>query len=83
MDQNFMEIRANVKDSEIIEKLDMLRLERGIPSNTFIIGAITEKLKRDGYLQDGVKKHVRKVVQKEQTPMDQLRNSFIGLPTHK
>ena len=73
--KEFMEVRVDVKDAEIIEKLDILRLERGISSNSFIISAIAEKLRRDGYLQGGVMKHQRN--KKEPSDIDQLRKSMM------
>lgn len=50
-------------DTGIPEKLEILRLERGISVNGFIVSALAEKLKRDGYLSDSSverKKPVRK-----------------------
>ena len=73
-DKDYMEVRVDVKDAEIVEKLDILRLERGISSNSFIIQAIAEKLRREGYLQGGVKEHQKKV--RELSDTEQLRNSL-------
>lgn len=73
-DKDYMEVRVDVKDAKIIEKLDILRLERGISSNSFIIKAIAEKLRREGYLQGGVKEHQRK--EKELSDLEQLRKSL-------
>ena len=73
-DKDYIEVRVDVKDAEIVEKLDILRLERGISSNSFIIQAIAEKLRREGYLQGGVKEHQRK--EKELSDIEQLRNSL-------
>ena len=78
-DKDFMEVRVDVKDAEVLEKLDILRLERGISSNSFIIGAIVDKLRRDGYLQDGVREHMPKEHKKELTDAEQLRNSFMKI----
>jgi len=50
-------VGVKVSSAEINEKLDILRLERGISSHSFIISAIVEKLMREGYLPDGVQKH--------------------------
>ena len=72
--KDYIEVRVDVKDAEIIEKLDILRLERGISSNSFIIQAIAEKLRREGYLQGGVKEHQRK--EKELSDLEQLRKSL-------
>ena len=72
--KDYAEIRVDVKDAEIVEKLDILRLERGISSNSFILKAIAEKLMRDGYLQGGVQPHQTKV--KELSDVEQLRRSF-------
>lgn len=72
--KDYIEVRVDVKDAEIIEKLDILRLERGISSNSFIIQAIAEKLIREGYLQGGVKEHQKK--EKELSDTEQLRNSL-------
>ena len=73
-DKDYIEVRVDVKDAEIVEKLDILRLERGISSNSFIIQAIAEKLRREGYLQGGVKEHQRK--EKELSDLEQLRKSL-------
>ena len=72
--KDYIEVRVDVKDAEIVEKLDILRLERGISSNSFIIQAIAEKLRREGYLQGGVKEHQRK--EKELSDLEQLRKSL-------
>lgn len=72
--KDYIEVRVDVKDAEIIEKLDILRLERGISSNSFIIQAIAEKLRREGYLQGGVKEHQKK--ERELSDTEQLRNSL-------
>ena len=72
--KDYIEVRVDVKDAEIAEKLDILRLERGISSNSFIIQAIAEKLRREGYLQGGVKEHQRK--EKELSDLEQLRKSL-------
>ena len=72
--KDYAEIRVNVKDAEIEEKLDILRLERGISSNSFILNAIAEKLMREGYLQGGVKPH--QIKEKEMSDVEQLRRSF-------
>lgn len=37
-------------DTGIPEKLEILRLERGVSINMFIVQALAEKLKRDGYI---------------------------------
>ena len=78
-DKDFMEVRVDVKDEEIIEKLDILRIERGISSNSFILKAIVEKLRRDGYLQNGVREHMPKDRKKELTDAEQLRNSWMRI----
>ena len=72
MNKGFIEVRVNVTDAEIVKKLDILRLERGISSNSFIIDAITEKLRREGYLKNGVKQHERNLPRKreQKTPFD-------------
>lgn len=44
-------------DSGIPEKLEILRLERGISINGFIVKALAEKLKHDGFI---VESDVRK-----------------------
>lgn len=72
--KDYMEVRVDVKDADIIEKLDILRLERGISSNSFIIKAIAEKLMREGYLHGGVKQHQTKP--KELSDVEQLQRSF-------
>lgn len=68
-EKDFMEVRVDVTDAEIIEKLDILRLERGISSNSFIIQAIAEKLRKEGYLKHGVKDHVRKPIERKKRPV--------------
>ena len=73
-DKDYIEVRVDVKDAEIIEKLDILRLERGISSNSFIMQAIAEKLRREGYLQNGVKEHRPK--EKELSSVEKLQNSL-------
>lgn len=70
----FMSIGVKVTDAEILTKLEVLRLERGISSSAFIINAIAEKLRREGYLSDGVSDHVRKVSKK--SDMDELLESL-------
>lgn len=69
-----MSIGVKVTDAEILSKLEILRLERGISSNSFIIQAIAEKLRREGYLPDGVSDHVRKMSDK--SDMDELLESL-------
>ena len=71
-EKEFKEVRVDVKNAEIVEKLDILRLERGISSNSFIIKAIAEKLQREGYLQNGVAEHERKVTAKPKSDIDDL-----------
>lgn len=80
-DKDYIEVRVDVKDAEIIEKLDILRLERGISSNSFIMQAIAEKLRREGYLQDGIKAHQRK--EKELSDLEKLRNSLQRISMRK
>lgn len=80
-DKDYIEVRVDVKDAEIIEKLDILRLERGIPSNSFIMQAIAEKLRREGYLQGGIKVHQRK--EKELSDLEKLRNSLQRISMRK
>lgn len=80
-DKDYIEVRVDVKDAEIMEKLDILRLERGISSNSFIIQAIAEKLRREGYLQNGVKAHQPK--QKELSDTEQLRRSLQKIAMRK
>ena len=75
-EKEFKEVRVDVKNAEIVEKLDILRLERGISSNSFIIKAIAEKLRREGYLQNGVAEHERKVTAKQKSDIDDLLESL-------
>lgn len=82
-EKDYMEVRVDVKDAEIVEKLDILRLERGISSNSFIIEAIVEKLRRDGYLCSGIREHMRKEQKKELTDAEQLRNSWMKIQMHR
>ena len=72
--KDYIEVRVDVKDAEIVEKLDILRLERGISSNSFIMQAIAEKLRREGYLQGGIKEHQRK--EKELGELEQIRREL-------
>lgn len=67
--KDFMEVRVDITDAEIIDKLDILRLERGISTTSFIIQAIAEKLRKEGYLTHGAKDHVRKPVERKKRPM--------------
>ncbi len=80
-DKDYIEVRVDVKDAEIIEKLDILRLERGISSNSFIMQAIAEKLRREGYLQNGIQAHQRK--EKELSDLEELRNSLQRISMRK
>ena len=79
--KDYIEVRVDVKDAEIVEKLDILRLEHGISSNSFIIQSIAEKLRREGYLQNGVKAHQLK--QKELSDTEQLRRSLQKIAMRK
>ena len=74
--KDYIEVRVDVKDAEIVEKLDILRLERGISSNSFIIDAIAEKLQREGYLQCGKTQHERATAKKQNSDMDDLLESL-------
>ena len=80
-DKDYIEIRVDVKDENIIEKLDILRLERGVSSNSFIMQSIVEKLRREGYLQNGIKEHVQK--EKELSNIDRLRKSMQKISMRK
>ena len=79
----FMQIVVKVSNAEILEKLKILRLERGISNNSFIIASIAEKLKREGYLQEGVQKHDRVVRKKKPSGMDDLLASLRKIDMHK
>ena len=81
--KGYAEIRVDVKDAEIVEKLDILRLERGISSNSFIIQAIAEKLRREGYLQNGICEHVPKPKKREMSDIEQLRRSLQKISMRK
>ena len=78
-DKDFIEARVNIKNEEVIKKLDILRLERGISSNAFIIRAIVEKLQRAGYLSGGAKKHQTKAIEKQLSNTEQLQKSFVEI----
>ena len=69
-------IGVKVTDAEILEKLEILRLERGISTNSFIIQAIAEKLQSEGYLQNGIAKHERMIAEKEKTATEKLLESM-------
>lgn len=73
MANEFVSIGVKVTDAEILEKLEILRLERGISSNSFIVQAIAEKLYRCGYLQDGISKHKRKKKEHEDSVIESFR----------
>lgn len=81
--KDFMEVRVDIKDTEIVEKLEILKLERGISSNSFIIKAIAEKLQRDGYLQGGALKHKPKEIKKKLSDVDQIRDSWMRITMRK
>ena len=76
MQSEFMSIGVKVTNAETLEKLDILRLERGISSNSFIISAIAEKLRREGYLKSGMAEHERKVTAKPKSDIDDLLESL-------
>lgn len=69
-------IGVKVTDAEILEKLEILRLEHGISTNSFIIQAIAEKLQKEGYLQNGIVKHERIIAEKEKTAAEKLLESI-------
>ena len=79
--KDFIEVRVDVKDDEIVNKLDILRIERGVSSNSFIMQAIVDKLKNDGYLQNGVSKHKQK--ERELSGREQLRKSLQKISMRK
>lgn len=77
MTDEFVSIGVKVSNAEILEKLDILRLECGISSNSFIIQAIAEKLQREGYLQNGIADHERRVnAGKPRSDIDNLLESL-------
>lgn len=80
--EDFIIIGVKVTNAEIIEKLDILRLERGISIRSFIIQSIAEKLKREGYLQGGILAHSKKEP-KKLSDIDQLRNSILKISMRK
>lgn len=54
-------------DSGIPDKLEILKLEHGISINEFIVGALVEKLQRDGYLPSSYRKpkKIKKPIEKK------------------
>lgn len=82
-EKGFLDVRVDITDAEVVEKLDILRLERGISSNSFIKQAIVEQLRREGYLQNGMRKHRRKECARQTTGIDALRNSLIRIQMRK
>ena len=78
-DKDFLDVWVKIPDAEIVDKLDILRLERGISSHSFIIQAIVEQLRREGYLQNGVRKHQKKEHVKQTTSLDTLRDSLFRI----
>lgn len=81
--EGFLSISVSITNAEVMEKLDILRLERGISYNSFITQAIAEQLQREGYLQNGVRKHRRKECVRQPTGIDALRNSLIRIQMRK
>ena len=47
---DFLSLGVKLTDAEVIKKLDILRLERGISTHSFVIRSIAEKLRTEGYL---------------------------------
>lgn len=72
---DYLSLNFQITDAEIIEKLDILRLEKGISYQKLIIQSIAEKLHREGYLPGGYKEHVAKDRRHKINPLDQLRLS--------
>ena len=86
MSGEYLDIRIRIKDAKVIDKLEILRLERGISSNSFIIKAIAEKLRREGYLQGGIMEHQKvkgEKKQKELSDTEQLRRSLQKIAMRK
>lgn len=81
--EGFLSISVSITNAEVVEKLDILRLERGISYNSFITQAIAEQLRREGYLQNGVRKHRRKECVRQPTGIDALRNSLVRIQMRK
>ena len=83
MQNEFMAVTVTIKDAEILEKLEILRLERGISTHNFMVRAIAEKLIRAGYLQK-VTPHAKKEKDKTPSLLDSLRNiEFQSMKKHK
>ena len=86
MNGDYMDIRFHVKDETIAEKLEIIRLERGIALNSFVTKAVVEKLRREGYLQNGIQKHEPREPQKrkkELSSIDRLRKSIQEISMRK
>lgn len=81
VNKDFVHVGVKITSAEILEKLEILRLERGISTNSFIIQAITEKLRREGYLKGGAKAHQKK--EKELSDTEQLRRSLQKIAMRK
>lgn len=61
---DYLSLGVKLTDAEIIEKLEILRLEKGISTHSFVIKSITEKLRKEGYLPE-IKSHTKKEAQKK------------------
>ena len=66
----FLSLGVKITDAETVEKLEILRLEKGISTHHFIVESITEKLKREGFIRD-IKQH-EKVVRKKKSDREEL-----------
>ena len=70
--EEFITVYPEITDAEILEKLEILKLERGISVGSFIVKSIAEKLVREGYLEK-VNHHIRKEKVKEVSIAESLR----------
>lgn len=78
-EKNYMEIWLECNNAEIVEKIEILHLERGIQYSEFITKAIAEKLQKSGYLQSGVRNHMPQKRKKEVTDAEDLRMAIMRI----
>lgn len=70
-------LAVTISDQSIIEKLDILKLEKGISLQPFIIKSIAEKLQREGFLQEGYNEHVKE--EKPKSDLDLIHEKLMEL----
>lgn len=70
-------LAVTISEQSIIEKLDILKLEKGISLQPFIIKSIAEKLQREGFLQEGYNEHERE--EKPKSDLDLIHEKLMEL----